>query len=135
MQYKESKVNVVYFILTVFLTLAIEHLGTQGYLYILGKYKYRSIVGNYKHGLGTVSIKFRGGKRFSVHGIQTDGRVWSGEFVLQNLIGTGYYRWHDKSDWGHHELFFQDGGDVSVTWLNRSDSEFNSGTLIWKKWT
>lgn len=117
----------------IILTLIIEQFSIFIYNYLLGQIRYRRIVGKYTHDLGTVIIKFKNGKRFKTKGTQTDNRIWEGEFLLDGKIGTGYYKWKDKNDWGHHELYFELDNKVSATWINKSDSKFNSGNLLWIK--
>jgi len=98
------------------------------------KYKYRYIKGTYKHPNGKVRIGHIWNNRFKAIGKENNSTCWRGTFEINNVrIGKGIYQWDNRRDWGVHELEFPDNKTISVHWINKSEGEFNSGSLIWEK--
>ncbi len=96
-------------------------------------YRLRRIAGDY--GIVTLAprrdtsaerviIRQVGGRRFSITAVGGPTGDWAGDFVVREDffdVGYGVYRYPHSTDWGQHELLFDESSDsIFVYGVNRS---------------
>ena len=105
---------------------------------VIAKYKFRKIVGSYRHENGNVELKHLSGADFQARGKEHAGGQWISKVkYIGNSVFVGVYDWNPgrehEEDWGEHYLHLLPNGNISVIWINKSVDRELKGRLIWTK--